>query len=71
MKGQSVVTDLKLRGGWGQMGSQRNVGSTNSFSFFQAGLNSTAYDINGNNGGVAIGYRPVFAGNPATKWETA
>jgi len=71
MKGQSVVTDLKLRGGWGQMGSQRNVGATNSFSFFQAGLNSTAYDITGNNGAVAIGYRPQVVGNPATKWETA
>jgi TonB-linked SusC/RagA family outer membrane protein len=71
MNGLSFISDLKLRGGWGQVGSQRNVGATNSFSFFGANINSTGYDINGNNGGVAIGYRPSVAGNPQTKWESA
>src|SRR5690606_38725982 len=63
--------ELKLRGGWGQMGSQRNVPTTNAYSFYTANINSTAYDINGNNGAVAIGYRPAVVGNPGTKWETA
>jgi TonB-dependent starch-binding outer membrane protein SusC len=71
MSGLSFISDLKLRGGWGQMGSQRNVSTTNSFSFFQAGVNTTGYDITGNNGSVVIGYRPQVAGNTETKWETA
>ncbi|NJN34078.1 MAG: TonB-dependent receptor, partial [Saprospiraceae bacterium] len=41
------------------------------FSFFSAGIGNTAYDISGNNGNAAIGYRPSFAGNPDTKWEAA
>lgn len=71
MMGVDWVTELKLRGGWGQMGSQRNVPTTNAYSFYTANINSTAYDINGNNGAVAIGYRPAVVGNPGTKWETA
>ena len=71
MQNSNFITELKLRGGWGQMGSQRNVGSANAFSFYQASINNTAYDITGNNGAVVIGYRPQVAGNPETKWETA
>ncbi|HEY0742432.1 MAG TPA: TonB-dependent receptor [Chryseosolibacter sp.] len=71
MQNMPIFSELKLRGGWGQMGSQRNVPSTNAFSFFQANINSTAYDIAGNNGSVVIGYRPSVVGNPGTKWETA
>ncbi|MCU0324863.1 MAG: TonB-dependent receptor [Spirosomaceae bacterium] len=71
IKAIPAISDLKLRAGWGQMGSQRNVGATNAFSFFGAGINSTAYDINGGNSGVVIGYRPSVAGNPGTRWEAA
>ncbi len=71
MAGLGWVSELKLRGGWGQMGSQRNVPTTNAYSFYTANINSTAYDITGNNGAVAIGYRPAVVGNPSTKWETA
>jgi TonB-dependent starch-binding outer membrane protein SusC len=71
MEGIPAITELKLRGGWGQMGSQRNVPTVNAFSFFSAGAGSTGYDINGNNGNVVIGYRPSVQGNPSTKWETA
>lgn len=71
MKSLSFISDLKIRGGWGQMGSQRNVGAANAFSFFGANIGGTAYDITGGNGAVAIGYRPSVAGNPSTKWEAA
>jgi TonB-linked SusC/RagA family outer membrane protein len=71
MKDFPSITDLKLRGGWGQMGSQRNVNPTNAYSFFGASLNSTAYDITGGNGLPQIGYRPQVVGNPGTKWEAA
>lgn len=71
MSSLSAVTDLKLRGGWGQMGSQRNVGAANAYSFFGASLTGTAYDIAGGNGLPVIGYRPSVVGNPGTKWEAA
>ena len=71
MKSIPAINDLKLRGGWGQMGSQRNVGSTNAYSFFGASIGATAYDITGNNGAPQIGYRPDRVGNPSTKWEAA
>lgn len=71
MKELPIFSNLAFRAGWGQMGSQKNVGTVNAFSFFGAGIGSTGYDINGANGGVDIGYRPSFVGNPSTKWETA
>ncbi len=71
MKSLSAISDLKLRAGWGQLGSQRNVGTTNAYSFFNAGIGNTAYDIAGSNGAPAIGYRPSVVGNPSTKWEAA
>jgi TonB-linked SusC/RagA family outer membrane protein len=71
MKSISAISDLKLRGGWGQMGSQRNVAATNAYSFFAANIGGTAYDITGGNGLPAIGFRPSVVGNPGTKWEAA
>ncbi|TAH15403.1 MAG: TonB-dependent receptor [Runella slithyformis] len=71
IKSVSAISDLKLRGSWGQMGSQRNVSSANAYSFFFANINGSAYDIGGQNGAPSIGYRPSFVGNPGTRWETA
>jgi TonB-dependent starch-binding outer membrane protein SusC len=71
MQSATMFDELKLRGGWGQMGSQRNVSANNAYSFFGAGLFSTAYDISGTNGIPPIGYRPSVVGNPSTKWESA
>ncbi len=71
MSGASFVSELKLRGGWGQMGSQRNVSPLNQYSFFGSTINNHGYDITGNNGAVVIGYRPIVAGNTATRWEAA
>ncbi|NIJ51910.1 SusC/RagA family TonB-linked outer membrane protein [Dyadobacter arcticus] len=71
LKSISAINDLKIRAGWGQLGSQRNVGSSNAYSFYGATLTGTAYDINGTNGLPVIGYRPTVIGNPSTKWEAA
>jgi TonB-dependent starch-binding outer membrane protein SusC len=70
MKSIPWITELKLRGSWGQMGSQRNVSPINQFDTFGIPLRG-AYDITGANGGVAFGYRPTRLGNVATSWETA
>lgn len=71
IKSIPAISDLKLRAGWGQMGSQRNVGSTNAYSFFGASIGGTAYDIAASNGAPVIGFRPSVVGNPSTKWEAA
>ncbi|MHA4843458.1 SusC/RagA family TonB-linked outer membrane protein [Flavitalea antarctica] len=70
MKDISWITDLKLRGGWGQMGSQSNVGADNQFFTYISNPPRTNYDINGANTSSAQGYRQDREGNPNTKWET-
>jgi TonB-linked SusC/RagA family outer membrane protein len=64
------LTDLKLRAGWGQMGSQSNVPANNQYSTFISNPPRTSYDIGGNNTSSAQGYRQDRQGNPDTKWET-
>jgi TonB-linked SusC/RagA family outer membrane protein len=71
MKSITAISDLKLRAGWGQMGSQRNVPPTNAYSFYFASIGGSAYDITGGNGSPFIGFRPSVVGNPSTKWEAA
>lgn len=70
MQGLGFVTELKLRGGWGQMGSQRNVNAANQFSTFGAGIGQAWYPIDGQNTSSTVGYRQSRVGNQSTKWET-
>lgn len=70
MKDVSWINDLKLRAGWGQMGSQSNVSSVNQFYTFVSSPSRTNYDINGGNTSAATGYRAGQEGNLKTKWET-
>jgi TonB-linked SusC/RagA family outer membrane protein len=67
----SWLTDLKLRGGWGQMGSQSNVEFNNQFFTFTSNPPLTNYDIAGSNTSSAQGYRQNREGNLDTKWETS
>ena len=70
LQSTSWLTDLKIRGGWGQMGSQSNVESTNQFFAFTSDPPLTNYDISGNNTSSVQGYRQSREGNLDTKWET-
>jgi TonB-linked SusC/RagA family outer membrane protein len=67
----SWITDLKVRAGWGQMGSQSNIGTLNPFFTFISNAPRTNYDIAGNNTSSAQGYRQDREGNLDTKWETS
>ncbi len=69
MQGISWLNDLKLRAGWGQMGSTSNVQPVNQFYTFSSTPGSTNYDINGGNTSASTGYRPRQEGNPFTRWE--
>lgn len=71
MKSISWLQDLKLRAGWGQMGSQSNISATNPYSTFISSPGRTNYDINGANSSSSQGYRAGQEGNQDTKWETS
>lgn len=71
MSGVSFVDDLKLRGGYGEMGNSNNVDPNNQFSLFAANLGRSFYDISGSNGSVAEGFFRSRVGNPGAQWETA
>ena len=71
MKGQSFITDLKIRGGWGQMGNSNNVNPNNQFSLYASNVGISVYDINGTNNSAATGYYRSRIGNPNAKWETS
>ena len=66
----SWISDLKIRGGYGQVGSISNVGAFNAFSTFRTGPGFGNYDLNGTNTSAFLGYRAGTLGNDSTKWET-
>ena len=69
MQGVTWINDLKIRGGWGKLGSISNINSTNAFSLYnQTALNSY-YDITGSNTSSVVGVYQSQIGNKATTWE--
>jgi TonB-linked SusC/RagA family outer membrane protein len=67
MKNISWITDLKLRGGYGVLGNQTNIGSLNQFTQFSSSIGQSYYGIGGSN--VVPGYFESDLGNPAARWE--
>ena len=70
LKGVTFINDLKIRGGWGQMGNSNNVDPNNQYSLFQSNI-ANSYDIAGGNSGVNAGFFRSRIGNPNAKWETS
>ncbi len=64
------ITDMKIRGGWGQMGNQKGVFAANSYNAFVGNPGSSNYDINGTSNSNVAGFQQSFVGNPDGKWET-
>ena len=71
MRGVTWIDDLKVRGGWGQMGNDNLVSPVNQFSLFAASLGNSAYDIGGTNTSAAEGFYLSRVGNPNAKWEVS
>ncbi|MEM6763553.1 MAG: TonB-dependent receptor [Bacteroidota bacterium] len=69
MQNVSWLDDLKIRVGWGQMGSIDNAPGGNRFTLFGSNIGTSNYDINRTNGSAAIGYRPLRQGSSTTVWE--
>lgn len=70
MKSVSWINDLKLRAGWGRVGSISNVSGANAYSTFSSTPGRNYYDISGSNTSSTQGYGAASLGNPGTKWET-
>jgi TonB-linked SusC/RagA family outer membrane protein len=79
IKNIPVISDLKLRYGYGQTGNQ-NIANNATFSLYQSiygnaqafsNDNGSAYDINGKGSGtLPSGFTSTQTGNPKLKWET-
>ncbi len=80
LKNSDIVSNMKLRLGWGQTGNQ-NIDNLARYSVFVADYNGgnptwtapwgTAYDIAGTGGaGLPSGYKRTRLGNPDLQWET-
>lgn len=69
MQSLGWVSDLKLRGAYGQTGNQE-IGNYNYFATFGTNITQNFYDINGTRNSSVQGYdRGQFA-NVNAKWET-
>ena len=71
MAGATFIDDLKIRGGWGQMGNSNGISPANQFSLYRSDLAQSYYDIGGTNGAPVEGFYRSRIGNDAAKWETA
>lgn len=82
LKNVGVLSNLKLRAGWGKVGNQE-IGNLSAYTILQPNygtsssdfpvwLNTgTAYDINGvNTGSLPSGFVQVQRGNANLKWES-
>lgn len=77
---KNVISDLKLRLGWGQTGNQE-IDNYSIYTIYVPDygvadptwdiINGTAYDISGSGSGtLPAGFRKIQSGNDDLKWET-
>jgi TonB-linked SusC/RagA family outer membrane protein len=72
LKGANWLNDLKLRGGYGSLGSLSGVQTQpyNAFNLYTAGPGTQYYDIAGKGNSAILGSSLTQLGNPLTTWET-
>ncbi|MEQ8684927.1 MAG: TonB-dependent receptor [Imperialibacter sp.] len=71
MSSLTWVDDLKIRGGWGQMGNANGIDPNNQYSLYGGSIGASSYDISGSNGSAANGFYRTRIGNSGAKWETS
>jgi TonB-linked SusC/RagA family outer membrane protein len=64
------ISDLKIRGGWGKLGSISNTPSTNPYNLFSQDAFNSYYGITGAYNASTLGFYASNLGNPNTTWET-
>ncbi|MEO7120194.1 MAG: TonB-dependent receptor [Ginsengibacter sp.] len=65
----SWVTDLKLRAGYGILGSYLNVPGTNAYNLYSLSASAANYDWGGTNNSSYTGAYSSQIGNQKTTWE--
>ncbi len=63
------ISELKVRGGYGVMGNQLNVPTSNSYTTIAPSRLSSYYPITGNNQTIVEGFQQMQIGEPDAKWE--
>lgn len=71
MQNMSWISDLKIRGGWGEMGNSNNVDPNNQYSLYGGSVAASSFDINGSNSSAVTGFYRTRIGNKDAKWETS
>lgn len=69
MKDVKWLNELKIRGGWGKLGSISNINPTNAYTLYGQVINRSYYDINGTSNSPEAGLYVSQYGNPNTTWE--
>jgi len=70
LKDVSWLNDLKLRGGYGELGSISNINKFNATNLFAANPQNSYYDIGGSGNSAVLGIYNSQVGNALTTWET-
>lgn len=71
LSGANFITDLKIRGSWGQNGNSEPLSAARLVNIYLPDVNGASYAIGGNpSGAIPTGYRRSSLGNPDLKWET-
>ncbi|MCS3800015.1 SusC/RagA family TonB-linked outer membrane protein [Niastella sp. OAS944] len=63
------LNELKLRGGWGKLGSISNINPTNAYDLYGTTAANSYYDIKGANNNATLGIYASQNGNKETTWE--
>jgi len=69
MQNLGWLDDMKIRGGWGKMGSISNINPTNPYTLFAQVANQSTYDISGSSTSSTAGIVATQFGNAGTTWE--
>ncbi len=69
MKDIAWMDELKIRGGWGKLGTINNINPTNPYTLYGQQVNQSYYDINGTSNTPVAGLYVSQYGNPNTSWE--
>src|SRR5665647_542002 len=65
----SWINDLKIRGGWGKLGSLSNINATNPYNLYSLSAANAGYDLGGTNNSSFTGAYANQNGNTNTTWE--
>jgi TonB-dependent starch-binding outer membrane protein SusC len=70
MQSLPVISELKLRAGYGLTGNQA-IGNYAAYTVYVSDLENSRYDFSGSNTTPVSGFKILSLGNPEVRWETA